>query len=112
LHERICGIRNWHISHPVNEQEVHAIYVIVDETLGATTAALGLSSQGSAQIPLEPSEAREVIALCDRWVEWLKEQLKLENDRVMPLVMPLSRKELLSLPEGEPQYNEDIHAKR
>ncbi len=29
LHERIRGIRDWHIAHPVNEQEVHALYVFL-----------------------------------------------------------------------------------
>src|SRR5437764_7327517 len=26
LHERLRGIRDWHIAHPVNLQEVHALY--------------------------------------------------------------------------------------
>jgi hypothetical protein len=112
LHERICGMRNWHISHPVNQQEAHAVYVIVDESPGATTGALGISSQATAQIPLEPLEAREMADLCSRWIAWLEEQLAQESTRLMPLASPLSREELLALPRDEPQYNEDVHAKR
>lgn len=112
LHERICDIRNWHIAHPVNQQEAHALYVIIDESPGATTGALGFSSCATAQIPLVPCEAREMVDLCSKWIAWLEEQLAQENTRLMPLAILLSREELLSFPQDAPQYNEEIRAKR
>jgi len=112
LHERLRGIRDWHIAHPVNQQEVHALYVIVDESPGATTGALGFSSLSSAQLPLLPFEAKGMLELCNKWIAWLNEQLIQENTRLMPHAVQLSREELLSLPQDEPQSNTDIHARR
>jgi hypothetical protein len=112
LHERICAIRNLHIAHAVNEQEVHALYVIVDDSREATTGALGFSSQATSQIPLLPDEAVEMTKLCNKWVQLLKEQLAQENFRLMPLVTQLSREDLFRLPEGEPESNEDVHSRR
>ena len=112
LHERLRGIRDWHIAHPVNQQEVHALYVILDETPGATTGAIGFSSLSSTQLPLLPFEAKEMLELCSKWIAWLNEQLIQENMRLMPYANELSREELLSLPQDEPQSNTNIHARR
>lgn len=112
LHKRLRGIRDWHIAHPVNQQEAHALYVIVDESPGATTGALGVSSLLSAELPMKPFEAEEMVALCGKWIIWLDEQLRQEQLRLMPFAKQLTRKELLSFPQGDPQTNEDIYAKR
>ena len=112
LHKRLCGIRDRHISHAVNQQEAYALYVIIDESREATTGALGLSSQSTAQIPLLPFDAAEMVDLCSKWIVRLKEQLAQENACLMPLVTQLSREELLSLPQDKPQSNDDIHVKR
>ncbi len=112
LHKRIRGIRDWHIAHPVNQQEVHALYVIVDESPGATTGALGFSSYSSAELGLLPFEIEGMLDLCNKWIAWLNEQLIQENTRLMPHAVQLSRDELLSLPQDEPQSNTDIHARR
>jgi hypothetical protein len=112
LHERLRGIRDWHIAHPVNQQEVHALYVILDEAPGATTGAIGFSSLSSTQLSLLPFEAKEMLELCSKWIVWLNEQLIQENTRLMPYANKLSRDELLSLPQDEPQSNTNIHARR
>lgn len=112
LHNRLCGMRDRHICHAVNEQEAHGLYVIVDESREATTGALGFSSQATAQIPLLPLDAAEMVDLCRRWIVWLKERLVQENTRLMPLVTQLSREELLTLPQDHPTSNDDIQVKR
>jgi len=112
FHARLRGTRDWHISHPVNQQEAHALYLIIDESPGATTGAVGISSRATSQISLAPFEAREMVDLCGKWIAWLKDRLAEENMRLMPLVATLSRDELLALPQDEPQCNEDIHARR
>jgi hypothetical protein len=112
FHSRIRGVRDWHISHAVNQQEAHALYVIIDESPGATTGALDFSSRATSQIPLTPEDAREMVALCDKWIIWLRDRLAQEHARLIPLATRLSREELLSLPQDEPQSNEDINAKR
>ena len=112
VHERICAIRNWHIAHAVNQQEMHGLYVIVDDSPGATTGAIGFSSQGTSQIPLLPADAAEMANLCSRWIAQLKGELAQENLRLMPLARQLSREEALRLPEGELESSEDIYLKR
>jgi hypothetical protein len=112
FHGWIIGVRNRHISHPVNQQEAHALYVIVDETPGADTGALGISSCTSSQIPLAQLEATDLIMLCARWTAHLKVQLAEESERLRPLINSLSRAEIMSLPQGDPEYNEDIYAQR
>jgi hypothetical protein len=112
LHKRLRGIRDWHVAHPVNQQEVHAIYIIVDESPGATSGAVGISSFSSTQLPLRPFQARAMVDLCNKWTVWLEQQLLQENVRLMPHALALSRDYLLSLPQDEPQPNDNIHARR
>jgi hypothetical protein len=112
FHERIRGIRDWHIAHPVNQQEAHALYVIIDEATGATTGALGFSSQSSVDATLLPNEVEALLELCTKWMEWLNGELVAENLRLMPLASLLTRQQLLALPQGEPQSNPNIRAKR
>ena len=112
FHERIRRVRDRHVAHPVNQQEVHALYLMVDESPGATTAALGISSQASSLFALDSHEAQELVALCEKWIKHLRKRLAEENLRLMPLVQRLSREELLALPQGEPQANSDVDLKR
>ena len=112
LHERLRGIRDWHIAHPVNEQEVHALYVIVDGSPEATTGAIGFSSFSSVSLHLQPSEVSTMLELCQKWIHWLNEQLIKEEIPLRPLVSRLSRAELLSLSQDEPQPNSNILARR
>lgn len=112
FHKRVRGIRDWHIAHPVNQQEAHALYVIIDEAPGATTGALGFSSQSSVDAALLPNEVEALLELCTKWMEWLNGELVAENLRLMPLANLLTRQQLLSLPQDEPQSNPNIRAKR
>lgn len=112
IHEKIRDIRDRHIAHPINEQEVHATYLILDGSQGATTGAIGLSSFSNVDLHLQPLEIDAMLGLCDKWVLWLKEQLAQENIRLMPFALKLSRDQLLSLPTDEPRPNSDIRAKR
>lgn len=112
LHKRLCAVRDKHIAHAVNHNEAHALYVMIDDSPDASTCVLGLSSQGSALIPLSPVEAEEMIGLCKKWIEHLKNELAREKIRLRPYVELLSRDEILALPIGEPQPSEDVHSKR
>lgn len=112
LHEKLRGIRDRHIAHPVNEQEVHAVYVILDDSPEATTGAIGFSSFSSANLHLQRSEVSAMLELCEKWIDWLNAQFIQEQMPLIPLVNGLSRNELLSLPQDEPQPNSNIWAKR
>lgn len=112
FHERLRGIRDWHIAHPVNEQEVHAVYVILDGSPGATTGAIGLSSYSSAEGALQAFEVSVMLELCEKWIRWLETELIQEELSLRPRVASLSRAELLALPTDEPRPNSDVRAKR
>ena len=112
LHERLRGTRDWHIAHPVNEQEVHALYVILDGSPWATTGAIGFSSFSSVNLHLQPFEVSAMLALCEKWIGCLNVLLIQEQTPLIPLANRLSRAELLALSKDEPQPNSDIHARR
>lgn len=112
FHERVRGIRDWHVAHPVNEQEVHALYVILDGSPGATTGAIGFSSFCSAEGVLQPFEVDTMLGLCEKWLRWLSSQLMQEEMSLRPRVSLLPREELLALPNDEPEPNPNIRAKR
>lgn len=112
IHEKILTIRNRHIAHPVNEQEVHALYVILDGSPEATTGAIGFSSYSSSESPLLRFEVSSLMELCEKWFRWLEAQLVEANTQLFPIASLLSRAELLSLPQDEPQPNPDIWASR
>lgn len=112
LHERLRGIRDWHIAHPINKQEVHALYVILDGSPTAMTGAIGFSSFSSVESPLEPSQASAMLELCVKWTDWLKIQLVHAQEPLIPYANRLSRAELLALPQDEPRPNSNIRAKR
>ncbi|WIV98461.1 hypothetical protein [Kinneretia aquatilis] len=112
LHERLRGIRDWHIAHPINKQEVHALYVILDGSPEAKTGAIGFSSFSSVQLPLEKFQVDAMLALCEKWVSWLNTQLIRAQEPLIPVANGLSREELLALPQDEPQPNSNIKARR
>ena len=102
LHNRICGVRDWHVAHAINKQEVHALYVILDGSPEATTGAVGFSSYLSGDPPLQPYEVNALVDICTKWIDWLKTQLIQEQAKLIPLANCLCRAELLSLPADEP----------
>lgn len=112
LHMHIKGVRDRHVSHAVNEQEVHGLFVILDGSPHARTGAIGVSSFSSVDLPLQPGDVRPMIELCGKWVQWLKGQLSQEQAKLMPLVSNLSRADLLALPQEEPQTSSNIWSKR
>ena len=112
LHQRICDVRNLHVAHAVNEQEVHALYVILDGSPDATTGAIGFSSFSSFDLPLQPYDVSALSELCEKWISWLNTQLIQEQAPLIALANRFSRAELLSLPQDEPQPNSNIRAKR
>jgi hypothetical protein len=112
LHDRLRAIRDWHVAHPINLQEVHAFYVIVDADQNATTGALGFSSFSSGDLALRPDEVEAAIRLCDRWIKCLTEEFVNEQMKLLPLANRLSRDELLNLPADEPQPNPNLRARR
>ena len=112
IHDRLRGVRDWHLAHPVNEQEVHALYVILDEAPNATGGAVGFSSFSSADLALRPEEAHAALQLCDKWIAWLTQIFISEQGVLLPLANQLSREQLLALPRDEPEPNQNVHARR
>ena len=112
LHHRLRGVRDRHIAHAVNEQEVHALYVILDGSPEATTGAIGFSSFSSAEGPIQPFDVSAMLELCEKWIRCLSTQLTQEETRLIPFAKRLSRAELMSLSQDEPQSNSNVRAKR
>jgi len=112
LHERLRGVRDWHVAHPVNRQEVHAVYLIFDPSPDATTGALGISSLSVADLALSPPEVAATERLCEKWIAWLTPKLVSENQKLIPLAQRLTRAEILALPSDEPSPEPNIHARR
>lgn len=112
LHDWLRGVRDWHIAHPVNLQEVHALYLIVDPSPEATSGALGISSFSSTNLALSPPYIDATERLCGKWIEWLTPQLIAENQKLVPLTQQLTRAEVLALPSDEPEPVSNIKARR
>ncbi len=112
LHDWLRGVRDWHIAHPVNLQEVHALYLIVDSSPEATSGALGISSFSSSKLALTPPYIDATERLCEKWIQWLTPQLIAENQKLAPLTQQLTRAEILALPSDEPEPVSNIKARR
>ena len=112
LHERLRKIRDKHVAHPVNQQEVDALYLIVDESHDVDYPVLGLSSYLSASLPLTLVEAQLTRGFCVKWITQLQNQLVEEKLRLQPFAAQLSRDQILSLPIDEPEPNPNVDARR
>lgn len=112
LHERIRGVRDWHVAHAVNLQEAHGLYVIVSPDPAGDPTVLGLSSQSTADLPLDRHEVVAAANLCERWIVALEKRLAAENLRLRPYLDGLTHQQLMALPGGEPTTNSNIRARR
>lgn len=112
LHDRIRGVRDWHVAHPVNVQEAHTLMVIMEAEPYRFPGAIGFSSRATADLPLDPSEMDAAVRLCDRWIRFLEQRLVDAQEALIPLANRLSREELLALPQDELQTSQNIRARR
>jgi hypothetical protein len=112
LHERMRGIRDWHVAHAVNQQEMHGLYVIVNPDPAGHPAVLGLSSQSTSELPLSPPEVASAAQLCQRWIVALEKRLADENVRLSPYLVGLTHAHLMDMPSEEPVTNANIQSRR
>jgi hypothetical protein len=112
IHERLLGIRNWHVAHAINKQEAHTLVVIIDPRPGAPNLVAGFSSRSARELPLELADIAAAIALCERWRAFLVDCIVRENKRLLPFAAALTRTELLGLPDDEVEPSSNIRAKR
>lgn len=112
LHDHLRGVRDWHIAHPVNQQEVHAVHLIVAPSRNGEFEVRGASSFSAAALPLDSVQAELAISLTNKWLDLLKKRIVDEQLRLRPYAQALSREELLALPERNPEPNRDIRARR
>jgi hypothetical protein len=112
LHERMRGVRDWHVAHAVNRQEAHGLYIIVNPDPSGQPTVLGISSQSTAALPLDPPEVTAAAELCRRWVVALEERLVAENLRLRPYLDELTRPQLLAMPSQEPSTDANIKSRR
>ena len=112
LHRRLQETRDWHIAHPVNLQEIQALYVGFDPDPAAETGVLGISAASSTDLGISSHEADAVVELCQRWLDWLQPQINEEHNRLRPLAEQLRRHELLALPIHEVIPDPDLRARR
>ena len=112
LHDRLRAIRNWHVAHPVNLQEVQVLYVGFDPDPNATTGVLGIQATSTTHLPINSHESEAVAKLCETWLEWLRQRVSEEQLRIRPHAESLTRQELLSLPSSTAEPNPDLSARR
>lgn len=112
VHERIRGIRDWHVAHPVNLQEVHALHLIVNKDPTASELVLGISSYQANSLLLTVEELNVALSLCRKWISFLQSKMVEEQLRLRPYVEQLSREHVLALPIEEPEPNSNISARR
>jgi hypothetical protein len=112
VHHHIRGARDWHIAHPVNLQEVHAVHLIVATSEEGTPVVLGASSFSSAALALDSKQIGLALSLTGKWILLLQNRLAAEQLRLMPYAQALSSQQLLALPEKDPEPNRDVRARR
>ena len=112
IHDRMRGVRDWHVAHPVNQQEVHALHLIVNDDPNANDLVLGMSSYQATSRPLKTDEFRLALSLCSKWVTHVQDKVVEEQLRLKPYVDQLSRADILALPTMNPDTNSNIQARR
>lgn len=112
LHEKLQEVRSWHIAHPVNLQESHALYVGFDRVESTSFAVVSISARSCRDLALTADEAEAVAVLCQRWLDWLRPQIEAEYEQLWPVAQQLTRAELLALPTREIEPNQNPQARR
>ncbi len=112
LHKRLQETRDWHMAHPVNLQESHAIYVVFDTGEPTSCEGVSIESRSCRDLTLVVDEAEAVAALCQRWIDWLHPQIELEYQRLRSIAQRLTRAQLLALPTREIEPNQNLQARR
>jgi hypothetical protein len=112
LHGYLRGVRDWHIAHPVNQQEVHAVHLIVATSASGTLEVLGASSFSSAALPVDSEQIELALSLTEKWISLLTERLVQEQLRLSPFAQALSPEQVQALPEGEPEPSRDVQTRR
>jgi hypothetical protein len=112
LHTYMRGVRDWHIAHPVNQQEVHAVHLIVAPSKSGELEVRGASSFSAAAMPLDSVQIEHAVLLTEKWLSVLQKKVVDEQLRLRPYAHALSAAQLLSLPEKNPEPNRDIRARR
>ena len=111
-HNLILGVRNFHVAHAINKQEVASVLITLDGSPSATSGAVGFSGRLNRLPALAPSETEDAVRLCEKWEAWLLRQIVKENIRLQPFAGMLSRSEILALPEDELEPNPNFTAMR
>jgi hypothetical protein len=112
VHNHVRGVRDWHIAHPVNQLEVHAVHLILGTTKSGEPEVLGASAFTSAALPLGSEQIGLALSLTGKWISLLKARLVDEQLRLRPYAQALSPEQLRSLPEKDPEPNRDVQARR
>jgi hypothetical protein len=112
VHQHIRGTRDWHIAHPVNRQETHAVHLITSTSIDGKPILLGVSAFTSAVWALNPKEISLALSLTEKWLLLLKNRLLAEQSRLRPYAQALLPQQLASLPEADPEPNRDVRARR
>jgi hypothetical protein len=112
LHNYMRGVRDWHIAHPVNQQEVHAVHLIVALSRSGELEVRGASSFSAAAMPLDSMQMECAVSLTDKWISLLQKKVVDEQLRLRPYAQALSATQLLALPERNPEPNRNVLARR
>ena len=112
LHTRLREIRDWHIAHPVNLQEMQALYVAFDPDPTTTAGVIGITAISSTDLGITEKEAEAVSVLCQHWLDWLRPLINQEYMKLRPLADQLTREQLFALPSDEVEPNLNLRARR
>lgn len=112
MHERFMAIRNKHVAHPVNLFETHAINVGFCEEDPPNARATVVSTGTRTSIGLTLGEAMAIKALCETWPAYVRVLMKKEEERLLTYAQQLTASELLALPRGPVEPQDDPEKRR
>jgi len=112
MHKRFMAIRDKHIAHPVNSFETHAVNVgfCPDDALNARATVVSTGTRTS--IGLTFGEAMAIRALCETWLVYVRDLMKKEEERLLIHAQQLTASELLALPRGPVEPQDDPEKRR
>lgn len=106
VHERIIGIRDKHVSHPVNSFETHSLFISY-HVEAQEPVATSVSAGSMILSSLAPDEIGPFIALCHSLLDQLHHKRAAETEKLLEFAKQLTPSEIRALPEGPIQPSDN-----
>jgi len=113
-HEKYKAFRDKHIAHSVNAFEQNRLTIYYDKETLEEKGIYDVSVNHYRVIGLSPKDIDKIIILCQKWLTFINNEIKIEKAKVINIIRRIPKKEIIQL-EGklEPFVDEDtIHKRR